>query len=223
MQSPRALAGQLRAVLLAGSATQLRLLVPMVTGPDDVRAVRELLQSVAADLPGVRLPQIGAMIEVPAAATLAERLAGEVDFFSIGTNDLTQFQLGIDRAVPGRAPAHHPAVLRLIDATVRAAHAGGVVVDVCGEAASDRIGLPLLLGLDVDELSVGAARVGALRAWTRALDQAEARKLALRALDAASAAEVERLVRPLAERLLESDDAGAYGFEGRNGVSAVGA
>jgi phosphoenolpyruvate-protein kinase (PTS system EI component) len=220
LQAPDALAAQLRAVLAAGGDAALRLLVPMVTGPDEVRAVRGLLQEVAAGLPPARLPALGAMVEVPAAATLADRLAAEVDFFSIGTNDLTHYQLGTDRAAPGRAPAHHPAVLRLVDATVRAAHAAGVVVGVCGEAASDPTGLPLLLGLGVDELSVGAARVGAVRAWTRALDQAAARAIATRALDAAGPAEVEALVRPLRALLREGGDAGAEGVEGRRGVVA---
>jgi phosphoenolpyruvate-protein phosphotransferase len=203
-EAPEALAAQLRAVLAAGKDTDLRLLVPMVTGPDDVRWVKEVLRDVAAQLPDLRRPSVGAMVEVPAAATLADRLAAEVDFFSIGTNDLTQFVLGLDRTTPGRAPAHHPAVLRLIDATVRAAHAAGLVVDVCGEAASDPVGLPLLLGLGVDELSVGAARVGTVRAWTRALEHAAAQDVASLALNAASAADVESLVRPLSQPLHEA-------------------
>ena len=197
LKAPEALAAQLRAVLDAGRPTGLRVLVPMVIGPDDVRAVRELLLEAVAAMPGAGMPQLGAMIEVPAAAAMATHLAPMVDFFSIGTNDLTNFQLGLDRSAPGEAPAHHPAVLRLIAETTRAAREAGILVDVCGEAASDPVAMPLLLGLGVDELSVGAARVGTVRDWVRALSQAEARAVAERALEAASAAEVEELVRPL--------------------------
>jgi phosphocarrier protein FPr len=220
LQAPEALAAQVRALLVASGEAELRLLVPMVTGPDDIRRVREVLKQAAADVPGARLPTVGAMVEVPAAAALADRLAKEVDFFSIGTNDLTQFTLGIDRTAPGRAPAYHPAVLRLIDTTVRAAHAAGVFVDVCGEAASDPVSMPLLLALGVDELSVGAARVGTVRAWTRSLEYAAAKGVAARALDAGSAVEIEELMRPLSQLLREGGDAGPEAAERSYGVVA---
>ena len=199
-----ALASQLEAILETGDVTELRVLIPMVTEPGQVRAVRAAIEPIAARR-GSRVPLVAAMVEVPAAAVMADRLAPEVGMFSIGTNDLTSFQLGIDRTRPGGSPAHHPAVLRLIAATVDAAHAAGIPVEVCGEAASSPLVMPLLVGLAVDELSVGAATVAQVRAWVRALDFVEATTIARRALHADSAAEVELLARPLRALL---DDAG---------------
>jgi len=199
-----ALSWQLEAILETGDATELRVLIPMVTEPAQVRAVRAAIEPIAARS-GNRVPLIAAMVEVPAAAVMAGRIAPEVGMFSIGTNDLTSFQLGIDRARPGGSPAHHPAVLKLIADTVDAARAESIPVEVCGEAASNPLVMPLLVGLGIDELSVGAARVAQVRAWVRALDYSEAARIASRALDAESAAEVESLARPLRSLL---DDAG---------------
>ena len=187
--APAALRAQLEAVAEL-RPRRLRLLLPMVTEAAQVAAVRALVDELwAADK-----PPLGAMIEVPLAARRAGSLAEACDFFSIGTNDLTQLQLGIDRSRPGEAPAHHPEVLRLIESTVAGAATRGIPVEVCGEAASDPISLPLLVGLGVDELSVGAARVGAVRRAVRQLDYEEARRLAEFALRAAGAAEVKGLV-----------------------------
>jgi phosphoenolpyruvate-protein kinase (PTS system EI component) len=201
---PDALSAQLQAILDAGAETQLRLLIPMVTEPGQVRGVRASLEEVAVRT-GHRLPLVAAMVEVPGAVAMADRIAAEVGLFSIGTNDLTSLQLGLDRTRPGGAPAHHPAVLRLIADTVAAARRAHIPVEVCGESASDPMVMPLLVGLGVDELSVGAAMVASVRSWVRALDHEEASRIALRALDAESAAEVQSLTRPL-RRLL--DDAG---------------
>jgi phosphoenolpyruvate-protein phosphotransferase len=204
LEDPEALSAQLEAILDSGDATELRILIPMVTEPSQVRAVRAAIEPIAARRRS-RVPLMAAMVEVPAAAVMADRIAPEVGMFSIGTNDLTSFQLGIDRTRPGGAPAHHPAVLQLIADTVDAARIAGIPVEVCGEAASNPLVMPLLVGLGVDELSVGAASVARVRAWVRALDYEEAAAVALRALHAESAAEVESLERPL--RLL-LDDAG---------------
>jgi phosphoenolpyruvate-protein phosphotransferase len=201
---PDALSAQLQAILDAGAETQLRLLIPMVTEPGQVRAVRAALEEIAGRT-GHRLPLVAAMVEVPGAVAMADRIAAEVGLFSIGTNDLTSLQLGLDRTRPGGASAHHPAVLRLIADTVTAARRAQIPVEVCGEAASDPMVMPLLVGLGVDELSVGAAMVASVRAWVRALDHEEASRIALRALDAESAAEVQSLTRPLRGLL---DDAG---------------
>ena len=204
LDDPDALAWQLEAILEAGDATELRILIPMVTEPGQVRAVRAAIEPIAARR-GNRVPLMAAMVEVPAAAVMADRIAPEVGMFSIGTNDLTSFQLGIDRTRPGGSPAHHPAVLQLVADTVEAARVASIPVEVCGEAASNPLVMPLLVGLGVDELSVGAAAVARVRAWVRALDYEEASRIAHRALAAESAAEVESLARPL--RLL-LDDAG---------------
>jgi len=183
--APDALAAQVRAIVAASAGVELRLLIPMVTEAGQVREVRRLVEGAGA---------VGAMVEVPAAATLADQLAAAADLLSIGTNDLASLELGRGRDVPGGAPAHHPAVLRRIAQVVAAAHEAGRPVEVCGEAASDPRALPLLVGLGVDELSVGAARVGEVRAAVRALSHAACAELAARALRAESAGAVERLL-----------------------------
>jgi phosphoenolpyruvate-protein kinase (PTS system EI component) len=194
---PNALAGQLRAAIeTARDRCELRLLLPLVTSPDQVRAARELAREAATGAGVAEAPPLGAMIELPEAAERAAELAAEADFLSIGTNDLTAATLGVDRFAAAGAPAHHPRVLALIAKTLRAARAAGVPVEVCGEAASDPVSLPLLVGLGVDELSVGAARVGTVRARIRELSFRAAADLAERALAAADAAAVERLAGP---------------------------
>jgi len=190
---PSALAAQLRGAIEARGQTALRLLLPLVSAPEQVQAVRDLLDEAARAAGSREIPQLGAMVELPEAAERAAELAREADFLSIGTNDLTAATLGIDRFAAGEAPAHHPRVLALIAKTLRAAHAADVPVEVCGEAASDPISVPLLIGLGADELSVGAARVGPVRAWVRELAFADAAELAEQALAAPDAAAVERL------------------------------
>ncbi|HET8823208.1 MAG TPA: putative PEP-binding protein, partial [Thermoleophilaceae bacterium] len=140
---------------------------------------------------------VGAMIELPVAALAAQEIAAVCDFLSIGTNDLTHATLGTDRFTHNEAPAHDPRVLGHIARSVEAANAAGIPIEVCGEAASDPLTVPLLVGLGADELSVGAARVGSVRAWIRALDGSAAAASARSALEAADAAAVERLANPL--------------------------
>lgn len=156
------------AILEAGSGTRLRILVPMVDSPEQLVPIRAMLGSNRAEL--------GAMIETTKAAKAAEEIASECQFLSIGTNDLTQLVLGLDRERSNTAPVLDPRVLRLIAATTRAGTAAGIPVDVCGEAASDSSVMPVLVGLGVDELSVAAARVGQVREWVRGLDYATAAK-----------------------------------------------
>lgn len=189
---PGALRAQLAAIAAVADGTELRVLLPLVRGADDVRLTRAMLAA-----HGPRL-SLGAMIELPEAADAADAIAAECDFLSIGTNDLTHATLGTDRFAHGEAPAHDPRVLRHIAATARAAQEAGIPLEVCGEAASDPLTVPLLVGLGVDELSVGAARVGTVRAWIRALDHAKATQLAEQALEASDVTAVEQLARPLA-------------------------
>jgi phosphoenolpyruvate-protein phosphotransferase len=172
LQAPDALKAQLAAIVDAGADVRLRILIPMVTSSEQVTAVRRALASVLAGSPA---PELGAMIETPEAARGASEIAKVSDFLSIGTNDLTQLVLGLDREHSKSAPVTDVKVMRLIDATVRAAHAAGIVVDVCGESASDAVAMPMLVGLGVDELSVAAARVGEVRQWIRGLDFAASR------------------------------------------------
>jgi phosphoenolpyruvate-protein kinase (PTS system EI component) len=179
LESPDALKTQLAAIVDAGSNVQLRILIPMVTSPEQVHTVREMLATVLAGRPS---PQVGAMIETPQAAHRAAEIAKACDFLSLGTNDLTQLVLGLDREQSKSAPVANVRVLRLIDATMRAAREAGIVVDVCGEAASDAAAMPIMVGLGVDELSVAAARVGEVRSWVRGLDYAACREISERRL-----------------------------------------
>jgi phosphoenolpyruvate-protein kinase (PTS system EI component) len=204
LEYPEALRAQVRAIAAAAEATQLRVLLPLVDAPEQVEAVRALLPAGAA---------LGAMIETRAAVAAAAEIARAADFLSIGTNDLTADLLGTDRFAPpgGAAVTHDPLVLGAIAATVEAA--GGRPVEVCGEAAGDPVVMPLLVGLGVDELSVGAARVGATRAAVRALSGAS--DLACRALRCRDTAEVAALVR-------EAGDAAAERLERDRTIVTVG-
>jgi phosphoenolpyruvate-protein phosphotransferase len=168
LDHPERLREHVAAILEAGRGTLLRILVPMVDSPEQLVAIRAML--------GPNLAVLGAMIETPQAAKAAVDIASESQFLSIGTNDLTQLVLGLDRERSNTAPVLDPRVLRLIAAAARAGRAAGIPVDVCGEAASDSSVMPVLVGLGVDELSVAAARVGQVREWVRGLDYATAAK-----------------------------------------------
>ncbi len=173
--APEALADQVRAILRAGASARLAVLVPMVTSVDEIGQVRAALAKAAAQI-GAEPPELGIMVEVAATAAAAAAFADAVDFFSVGTNDLASEVLGVDRADPGSRPAlaADPRVLTLIANVVRAAGAAGVKVSVCGDAAADPLVLPLLLGLGVRTLSVGAARVPRVAGWIAAADTAAA-------------------------------------------------
>lgn len=191
---PGAFRAQLVAISELAGGGNVRVLLPMVRTPGEVSVTRAILTSLGPDV------ELGAMIELPEAAEAATEIAAVSDFLSIGTNDLTHATLGTDRFAHGEAPAHDPRVLRHIATTARAAHAAGIPLEVCGEAASDPMVVPLLVGLGANELSAGAARVGSVRAWVRALDYGETKRLAQGALEATEAAEVERLAQPLVSR-----------------------
>ena len=173
--APEALADQIRAILRAGASARVAVLVPMVTSVDEISQVRAALAKAAAQI-GAEPPELGIMVEVAATAATAAAFADAVDFFSVGTNDLASEVLGVDRADPGSRPAlaADPRVLTLIANVVRAAGAVGVKVSVCGDAAADPLVLPLLLGLGVRTLSVGAARVPRVAGWIAAADTAAA-------------------------------------------------
>lgn len=188
---------QLRAALQVEPVALLRLLLPMITDVEEVRTVRALVDQLRAQLGGREAVQIGAMIETPAAALTAALIAREADFLSIGSNDLTQYALAMDRGhaeLAARMDALHPAVLQLIAATAAAGSAAGKVVAVCGGVAADPMAVPLLLGLGVTELSVVPAAVPAVKKLVSSLDLAPCRLLAERCLGLESAAAVRSLV-----------------------------
>jgi phosphoenolpyruvate-protein phosphotransferase len=207
-------APQLRALFRVAGDAVVRVLVPMVTDAAEVDAVREIACAARdAVTPGAPDPLVGAMIEVPAAALMARTIAAHCDFLSIGTNDLTQYTLAADRENPGIGGfvAHHPAVLRLIARTISAAHAAGILVDVCGEAGGDPELLPLLVALGIDELSVSPARIAQTRRYVRSLATQPAKAALVDALAARTSEGVGRASRGalddgLLERLEESGD-----------------
>ena len=192
---PDLLRTQLRAILRVKPAGQCRILLPMVNEREELAAVRALAAECAREL-RVEVPPIGIMVETPAAAMLADRLAADADFLSIGTNDLSQYALAIDRGHPqlgGKLDALHPAVLRLIAKVAEAGLACGKSVSVCGALGSDVDALPILIGLGIHEVSATAAMIPRIKRTVRSLDAAECRELAARALEQETAAAVRDL------------------------------
>lgn len=195
LAQPEILRTQLRAIFRAAQFGTLKIMFPMVATLEEWNAAHALVESVRAEL-SVPPVEVGIMVEIPSAALMAHMFARHVDFFSIGTNDLTQYTLAMDRtnpAVSGGADGLHPAVLRLIDATVRAAHTEGKSVGVCGELAADPQAVPILVGLGVDELSVSVPGIPAVKAAIRTLSNTKAQKLAATALQQSTAAAVRTL------------------------------
>jgi phosphoenolpyruvate-protein phosphotransferase len=197
---------QLRALLRAGVGHNLKIMLPMVTSREDIQEARQHIEQARADLAarGVDYTShcdIGIMVEVPAAAVMADTLTEVVDFFSIGTNDLAQYTLAADRtnaSVTAQADALHPAVLRLIRMTVEAARTHRRRVSICGELAGDPLAVPVLIGLGVDELSMGARVIPLIKQTVRHYTTAEARSIAAHALALASATEVRRYLQSVA-------------------------
>jgi len=200
-------AAQIRSILRASAFGTVRLMYPMISSLEELIDANAILEECRRDLRKEGIPfddamEVGMMIEVPGAALIAHQLAPHVDFFSLGTNDLTQYTLAVDRMNERVASLHrfgHPAVLRLIALTVQAARAHGCRVSACGEAAGDPIFIPLFVGLGVDELSATASVLPEAKFLVRRLKFTEAVALAESALANGSAAEVERQSRNLAE------------------------
>jgi len=211
---------QLRAILRASAGGNVRILVPMVSSIDELRRVREVLTETEHELAergeafDPKVP-LGIMIEVPSAAVIADALARECDFFSIGTNDLTQYTLAVDRGNERVAHLYdplHPAVLALIDRSMRAARRAGIPVSVCGEMASNPLAVPILVGLGLGELSGVASSVPVVKEIVHALDSGDADLAARCARRAGSAVEVRGIAasRLRACGLLDHADIGAW-------------
>lgn len=193
---------QLRALLLASREGLLRIMFPMISSLDELREAKRLYQECRTQLlnEGVELPKVkvGCMIEVPAAVMMVDALAKEVDFFSIGTNDLIQFTLAVDRTnelIANMFEPHHPAVLNMIDRTVRAAHREGIPVCVCGEMSSDPLSTLVLVGLGVDELSMTPWSIMECKKIIRSVNYEDVKATARTVLKMDTAESVNRYLR----------------------------
>jgi phosphoenolpyruvate-protein phosphotransferase (PTS system enzyme I) len=203
---------QLRAILRASADGKLKLMYPMISGLDELNQANALVEEYKSELRREGIPfdehlEIGAMIETPSAAIVADSLAKRVQFFSIGTNDLIQYSLAVDRMNEKIAHLYeptHPAIVRLIKMTVDAAHQNGVTVSVCGEMAGDPVLVPLLLGLGVDELSAAPPLVPQIKFMIRRLKLSETRDLAAFALNSEAAADILARCQDLARQVAPS-------------------
>jgi phosphotransferase system enzyme I (PtsI) len=199
---------QLRAILRASADGKLKMMYPMISGLDELNQANALVEEYKSELRREGIPfddhlEIGAMIETPSAAVVADSLAKRVQFFSIGTNDLIQYSLAVDRMNEKIAHLYeptHPAIVRLIKMIVEAAHQNRIPVSVCGEMAGDPVLVPLLLGLGVDELSAAPPLVPQIKFIIRRLKLSEARELAVFALNCEAAADILARCQDLARQ-----------------------
>jgi phosphotransferase system enzyme I (PtsI) len=192
---------QLRALLRAASHGRLRIIFPLISGVEELRQARRVLDEVRTELAdeGAQPPEVpvGVMLEVPSAAATADLLAGEVDFFSIGTNDLIQYSLAVDRTDARVANLYeplHPAIIRTLRSIVGAAHRRGVPVALCGEMAADPVLLPLLVGLGLTEFSMSPAAIPIAKRVLRQVHADGMRRTAARVLRLATAEEIRRVL-----------------------------
>jgi phosphoenolpyruvate-protein phosphotransferase len=194
---------QLRAALRAGVGNNLKMMFPMVATAQEVRDARKVLEECISELKAEGKPfaeniEVGIMVEIPSAALVADQLAKEVDFFSIGTNDLSQYTMAADRTNPKVSElsnAFFPAVLRLIRDVIKAAHAEGKWVGMCGELAGEPLAAPILLGLGLDEFSMNPPMVPLIKQILRGLDAGEMKSVAEQALNLESPKQIEDLVK----------------------------
>jgi multiphosphoryl transfer protein len=202
LSQPELFKTQLRAILRVAVEHPLKVMFPMIATLDELRRAKALAAEAQGELairatPYAETIEIGIMVEIPSVAVMAEQFAPEVDFFSIGTNDLTQYTFAVDRTNPNvasLADACHPAVLRQIQQVVQAAHATKVWVGVCGELAGDPQAIPILLGLGIDELSMSSPAIASAKQIVRRWSLAQAKVLAEQAIQLDSAEAVRALV-----------------------------
>ena len=217
---PESFRAQIRAILGASATGNVRLLLPMISSLSELRRARSLIEESKAELDTAGIPfdtdiRVGVMIEVPSAALLADVLAKECDFFSIGTNDLTQYTLAVDRGNEHVAHLYdplHPAVLALIDHSARAGARAGIPVSLCGEMASNPLAVPILVGLGIEELSGTPAAVPIVKEIVHALEYGQSEADARRAREASSADDVRAIgaARLREVGLLEHPDIGPW-------------
>lgn len=193
---------QLRAILKASAFGNMAIMIPMISSLEELRKTKEIINEVKEELREKKIKfdeniKIGIMIEIPAAALIADELAKECDFFSIGTNDLIQYTVAVERGNKKIANLYthfHPAVIRLIKKAIEGAHKNHILCGMCGEAAGDVTFIPLLIGLGLDEFSMNANKVLNVRKLIRKLDFKECQKLADEVLKLATSDEVEKLL-----------------------------
>jgi phosphoenolpyruvate-protein phosphotransferase (PTS system enzyme I) len=214
LRQPKAFKAQLRAILRASAFGQVKLFFPMVSGVAEVRQAKALLEEAKSELRGTHpfdeeIP-MGIMIEIPSAVVIADLLAAEVDFFSVGTNDLIQYTLAIDRTNEHLSSLYeplHPAVLRSLKQVVDAAHRAGIEACICGEMAGEPEYLPFLLGMGFDELSMNAVSIPRVKKILRRCTMEEASQVAHKVLTFATAAEADSYLKSeIAARFSESFD-----------------
>ncbi|MFQ5675426.1 MAG: phosphoenolpyruvate--protein phosphotransferase [bacterium] len=193
---------QLRAILRASAFGNAKILFPMISGLDELRECRNLLEKAKAELKKEKIAfdeniEVGVIIEVPSAAVIADKIAREVDFLSIGTNDLVQYLLAVDRGNERIAYLYqhlHPAILRMLKHIITAGHQEGAWVGMCGEMAGDPLSTLILLGLDLDEFSVSPRSVSEVKKIIRSVEYREAVRVANKVLEFEKASEVERFM-----------------------------
>jgi phosphoenolpyruvate-protein phosphotransferase len=203
LEQPDFFKTQLRALLQAGTGHDVRIMFPMIATLDEFRRAKELLVEARRELAANGLPQadmveVGTMVEIPSTVILADAFAREVDFFSIGTNDLTQYTFAADRTntkVSSLVNAFHPAIFRQIDRVIEAAHAMGIWVGVCGELAGDPEAIPILIGLGVDELSMAPTAIPIAKQEIRTWSTQACQRIAKLALDFGNSGEIRQLAR----------------------------
>ncbi|AFZ03924.1 phosphoenolpyruvate--protein phosphotransferase [Calothrix sp. PCC 6303] len=193
---------QLRAILRASTSGKFKIMFPMISTVTELQAAKLIFREVQTELRQAKIPfdekiDIGIMIEVPSAVVIADQLAPKVDFFSIGTNDLSQYVMACDRTNPqvaDLADAFHPAVLRMVQQTIKAGHAAGIKIGMCGELASDPFAAPILLGLGLDDVSLNPQAIPNFKSAISHLTVPEAEAIAFEALNLDSAAKVRSLI-----------------------------
>lgn len=202
LQKPELFKPQLRAVLRAGVGHNLKIMFPMIATVQELRAAKQVLSECRAELeaegkPAAEKVEVGIMVEIPSAVIIADQLAKEVDFFSIGTNDLTQYTMAADRTNPGVSylnNAMSPAVLRMISRAIEEAHKAGIWIGMCGELAGEPTAIPVLLGLGLDEFSMNAPAIPLAKYILRTLSYEKCKDIAQKALQLSSPEEITAFV-----------------------------
>lgn len=194
---------QLKALLRAGVTGNLRILIPLVSSLEEIRQVKKIIVDVEKELKRKRVRfqrniPLGVMIEVPAAVMIAEALAREVSFFSIGTNDLLQYGLAIDRTnemVDHLYTPYHPALLRMIDSTVQAANRAGIPISICGELAGNPLAIAFLLGMELESLSMNPISIPRVKKILRSMNRLDAKRMLAELLELTSATDIEKCLK----------------------------